>query len=318
MACAGITCAQRAQLRENGFVVIPHAVSAELTAQVRAMVDAAVDGPGTTWSPAATAPNPALSLYTAPRHTQPTTAAWDEVDKALAGQSPVAVSNGDFKHLMWHPFPDPLLADLVEPLATLNQQLLGAKDLKLAQQLTIRTDPSPPPHRTNGWHMDFHVVFPFTTPFFHCLTALAPVAPGQAAFTVLPGSDTRARQWLAGLDDATIERMKHDLVFREAQSAAFVQAQDTSAAQEVIMGEGDVCVFSLLLVHSASSSSSNLPRHAMFTTFWDAAGGYERIVSQQKATGIWSPPTKFSDAFRQRLPSHLRPLVEWAPVLPRL
>jgi hypothetical protein len=276
-----------------------------------------------------------LPLFVGPRQTDPQRT-FDDVDAMLDARSPIAVSTGDHKHLLWHPLFDPdsdawthgqalsVAAELVAPLVAVNQELLGGDDLRLGQQLIMRTDPSPPPHTppvstpdAQSWHTDFHVIFPFDRPFFHCLTALAPIRGGQACFTIVPASASLALAWLAAMGADEIERMRSDLGFRESQQRAFVTSVDRSTAVEIEMGVGDTLVFSLLSVHSGSEASNDLPRHALFTTFFRE--GTQRIPSQQKATGIWSPPSKFPAAFRARLSQlGLESLLDWEPVVARL
>ena len=97
-------------------------------------------------------------------------------------------------------------------------------------------------------------MYPFDTPFYHTLTALSAIETRQAAFTIVPYSHTRAREWLAGLSAGELERMRDDGEFRGSQSQAFLAsgAVDRAEAVEVLMGEGDTCIFELLCTHSAS------------------------------------------------------------------
>ena len=132
-------------------------------------------------------------------------------------------------------------------------------------------------------------MYPFDTPFYHTLTALSTIETRQAAFTIVPGSHTRAREWLAGLSAAELERMRDDGDFRGSQSQAFLAsgAVDRAEAVEVLMDAGDTCIFELLCTHSASRNERDSPRHVIFQTFFDRAGPYSRIVNQQKPAGIW-------------------------------
>ena len=132
-------------------------------------------------------------------------------------------------------------------------------------------------------------MYPFDTPFYHTLTALSTIETRQAAFTIVPGSHTRAREWLAGLSATDLERMRDDGDFRGSQSQAFLAsgAVDRAEAVEVLMDAGDTCIFELLCTHSASRNERDSPRHVIFQTFFDRAGPYSRIVNQQKPAGIW-------------------------------
>ena len=144
-------------------------------------------------------------------------------------------------------------------------------------------------------------MYPFDTPFYHTLTALSTIEARQAAFTIVPYSHTRAREWLAGLSAEELERMRDDGDFRGSQSQAFLAsgAVDRAEAVEVLMDEGDTCIFELLCTHSASRNERDSPRHVIFQTFFDRAGPYSRIVNQQKPAGIWCATT--TDGFLPKL-----------------
>ena len=320
-----LTPAEHQHLDVNGYVVLKSLMPPALCRRACAVTDALVGPPA--------AQTQRLPLYVGPRQTDPLRA-FGDVEAALDARSPITVSTGDYKHLLWHPFFDSaavVAAELVAPLVNANRELLlGGGDgtdrrqrLRLGQQLIMRTDPSPPPYaapvrtpEAPTWHTDFHVIYPFDTPFFHCLTALAPIAAGQAAFTIVPGSAKLALAWLAGMSAEGIQRMRDDVGFRESQQRSFVATVDRSRAVEIEMDEGDVIIFSLLSVHSGSESSNGLSRHALFTTFF--VEGTQRIISQQKATGIWSPPSKFPLTFRSALRKlDLESLLDWEPVVPR-
>ena len=149
-----LSSAQRRELAERGFVVVPKLVPAQTVAEARRWVDGVLGPAGQS----------ALEPYDDEAAGMTPAGAWAEVDAMLERRAPVSRSNGDHRHAMWHPLAHTqqegqLLAALATPLVELHEDLLGAAELRLAQQLVIRTDPEPPQEgeAATGWHMDFHV-----------------------------------------------------------------------------------------------------------------------------------------------------------------
>ena len=60
------------------------------------------------------------------------------------------------RHGLRHPIPGAIMARLVNNPATLElaATLIGSRDLRMREQVFIRSDPSPPPYQAPQWHID--------------------------------------------------------------------------------------------------------------------------------------------------------------------
>ena len=119
----------------------------------------------------------------------------DHMDSLLP---PIGASREDPKrwhHVLRHPIPGAIMAELLNDpaLLALAARSLKAHELRLLEQVLIRSDPRPPPQVPLGWHIDFaffprqYQALPRQT-YFHMVHCLNTVAPGGAAFMVVPGS----------------------------------------------------------------------------------------------------------------------------------
>jgi hypothetical protein len=84
--------------------------------------------------------------------------------------------------------------------------------------------------------------------------------------------------------------------------------QDTSESVEVLLGEGDSCVFDLMTTHSASSNCiEGYSRYVLFQTFFDISASYALLPPR----GASALPKKYPQEFRDALPLDLHYLLDW-------
>ena len=128
------------------------------------------------------------------------------------------------------------------------------QQLQLIEQVLIKTDPSSPEHHgPHSFHLDWiflrehYDAVPRQT-YFHMVTYLCDVAPGQAAFTILPGSHHKTYAAASQLcSHAELQRYRGKLGQSGGPFAALKQdpvkvaGLDPSSAVEVTGSEGD-CV----------------------------------------------------------------------------
>ena len=97
--------------------------------------------------------------------------------------------------LLRHPIPGAIMAEILAnpKLLELAQKTLESEDLRLLEQVLIRTDPTEATPGADGWHIDMafmpeqYEARPRQT-YFHMVHALNTVAPGGGATTIIPGS----------------------------------------------------------------------------------------------------------------------------------
>jgi ectoine hydroxylase-related dioxygenase (phytanoyl-CoA dioxygenase family) len=134
-----------------------------------------------------------------------------------------------------------------------------AEELQLIEQVLIKTDPSTPEqHGPTSFHLDWiflqehYDAVPRET-YFHMVTYLCDVEPGQAAFTIVPGSH-RATFAAAGelCTHEELQRYPSDKLGQAGGPFATLKADpigvggiDTSDAVEITGAEGDcvICEF---------------------------------------------------------------------------
>lgn len=252
------------QLEEEGYTVLPDFMDRSMTARLRDHID-----------------------RLAPPIQPPTT----EVPRRV----------NDLRH----PIPGDIMAEALNNpvLLSLAAQLLKASELRLLEQVLIRTDPKLPPYGPTGWHVDM-AFFPRqyqATPrqtYFHMVHALSTVEPGGGAFMIVPGSHRQT--YAASAKMSTPEEL------RTLRADPIRVAEiDTSAGVEVLPNEGDLLIFNPMALHSASGNASDRPRYVYFASFFDTS-----------ATELWEHLREiryrdnFSDALREALPEALRNLLE--------
>ena len=205
-----------------------------------------------------------------------------------------------------HPIPGAIMAELIDhpPIRILATQLLQSQELRLLEQVLIRSDPKPPPHGPSDWHVDWtflprnYEAVPHQT-YFHMVHALNTVPPGGGAFMIVPGSHHLTYAASAKINTAEdLAQLKRDPVG--------VAGIDTSKGIEICPNEGDLLIFNPMALHSASGNATDQPRYVYFTSYFDTS-----------ATELWNAlrETKYRDGFpdelREQLPEELRPLLQW-------
>jgi ectoine hydroxylase-related dioxygenase (phytanoyl-CoA dioxygenase family) len=208
-----------------------------------------------------------------------------------------------------HPIPGAIMADILNrpKLLDLARQTLGARDvhdLRLLEQVLIRTDPSPPPAGAGGWHIDmaFHQSHYDARPrqtYYHMVHLCSTVKPGGGAFMIVPGSHKQTYAFTAKLP--TLDDPEG---FRN--NAAQLAGVDVTKGVEVTGNEGDLIVFNPMCLHSGSRNITPQPRYVYFASFMDKSAEY-----------LWNHLRKtdyrkgFPDSMRTALPEDLRGLLEF-------
>ena len=209
-------------------------------------------------------------------------------------------------HSLRHPIPGAIMADILNNprLLELAQTILHAENLKLLEQVLIRTDPreaSLGQTGATGWHLDMaflpeHYEARPRQTYFHMVHALNNVAPGGGGTTVVPGSHHKAyaaakKRGLEGL--AQLKKNPIEVAEIDLDEAVELQPQ-----------EGDLLVFNPMCLHSASANVSSQPRYVYFASFMDSSARFLqdhlKSVNYQRA---------FPDEMRDNLPAHLKPLL---------
>lgn len=211
-------------------------------------------------------------------------------------------------HDLRHPLSGAVMAQIITPaLLELAQAILKTRqlaDLRLLEQVLIRTDPKPPPHGPTGWHIDW-TFFPDeyqATPrqtYYHMVQACSTVEPGGGAFMVVPGSHHRTYAVTSKLtDEAELAEFK-----RNPMQAAGV---DVDEGIEICATEGDLIVFNPMCIHSASGNARSQPRYVYFASFFDVSA--RRLQEHLRETHYLKG---FSDDLRNNLPLLWRGLLDW-------
>jgi ectoine hydroxylase-related dioxygenase (phytanoyl-CoA dioxygenase family) len=199
------------------------------------------------------------------------------------------------------------MAQIVTPaLVALAQDILKTArlaDLRLLEQVLIRTDPCPPPHGPTGWHVDW-AFFPHeytSTPrqtYYHLVQACSTVRPGGGAFMIVPGSHHRT---YAATGQLTTEEALAEFQRNPAQAAGI----DTEAGIEICAQEGDLIVFNPMCLHSASRNAQTEPRYVYFSSFFDVSA--HRLRNRLRETNYLKG---FSEDLRNGLPAEWRGLLD--------
>jgi len=208
-------------------------------------------------------------------------------------------------HLLRHPIPGAIMAEILArpQLIELATQLLKANELRLLEQVLIRTDPMADPPPVAGWHLDkvflsrHYIATPRQT-YFHMVHCLNTVAPGSGAFTIVPGSHklTFAAADKIGSEDGLAELGTNPIE---------LAGVDISKAIEVNANAGDLLVFNPMALHSASANGGSEPRYVYFASFMDISAQY--LANDLKKID-YRP--NFPDSLRDNLPEELKYLLE--------
>lgn len=216
---------------------------------------------------------------------------------------PVSPRGGEASrvHTLRHPIPGAIMAEILDNprLLELAQQILESQDLRLLEQVLIRTDPSEAEpgasHAANGWHLDmtfmpehFHAR-PRQT-YFHMVHVLNTIPAGGGATHIIPGSHHKAYAAAQRLGVENLDQLKSDPIG--------VAGLDLNDAIEAQANEGDLLVFNPMCLHSASANHSASPRYVYFASFMDESATYLQKFLRD---------TGYSKGFPDSLRDNLRP-----------
>ena len=153
----------------------------------------------------------------------------------------------------------------------LGRLLLGGDpELRMREQVLIRSDPEPPPYaRELGYHIDaafcgaeFEAV-PKQV-YYQMLHYLSTVKPGGGGVHIVPGSHRFSCAALFGGDPGRDTRPL------DSNTSGAGHRDD---GVEICAEEGDLILFNPLCFHSASQNRTDRPRYVYFTSFYDTSGG---------------------------------------------
>jgi hypothetical protein len=222
----------------------------------------------------------------------------------LAGPVESAADSRAARRDLRHPIPGDLMPRLASNPTTLElaATLIGSRQLRMREQVLIRSDPSPPPYEALRWHIDaaFCRAEFETTPrqvYYQMLHCCSTVSPGGAAFMIVPGSHHRS---LKASDTAEKEHGRQPI---EGQTAGVSEAVDEGI--EICANDGDLVVFNPLCYHSGSPNRTQEPRYVLFTSFYHPSAA--RLVELVRRTGYRD---HFPDSLRQGLAPELQALLE--------
>ncbi len=210
------------------------------------------------------------------------------------------------RHTLRHPIPGAIMAELVNNPALLGlaNQCLQARELRLLEQVLVRTDPQPLPPGPLGWHVDWwfsprqHDARPRQT-YFHMVHCLSTVPPGGAALMIVPGSHRLTYAASARMKTAeALQALKQDPVG--------VAGIDPSQGIEICAKEGDLLIFDPMALHGASANATDVTRYVYFASFFDTSARqlWDQLRQQEYRD-------RFPESLCTNLPEDLRPLLAW-------
>ena len=180
-----------------------------------------------------------------------------DIDIALQAQQSVCGTR-NYRHGIRHPIISPGSGPLLAEAATAGNMVAMQKELlrtdaglRLMQQQLVRSDPDPKAmadgSTPNGWHMDTsflpkHYSARPQQNVHHVVTALSKVEPGGAAFMIVPNSFQKCKE-ITGVMPAEEQASLRDSDFRTKLRPQLLSQVDTSSGIELLMEEGDACVF---------------------------------------------------------------------------
>ena len=209
------------------------------------------------------------------------------------------------RHDLRHPIPGAIMARLASNRTTLElaSTLIGSRDLRMREQVFVRTDPSPPPYPSPMWHIDaafcredFH-----TKPrqvYYQMLHYCSTVEAGGAAVMIVPGSHARS---LEVSDRAEREVGQKPI---ESNTAAVTDIEDDDGI-EICGNDGDLIVFNPLCYHSASPNRTQHPRYVFFTSFY-----HPSAARLKELIGRTNYRVHFPESLRARLTPELQVLLD--------
>jgi hypothetical protein len=211
-------------------------------------------------------------------------------------------------NILRHPIPGQIMADILNrpKLLDLAKQLVKARDihdLRMLEQVLIRTDQSPPPYGPGGWHVDMaflpkHYDATPRQTYYHMVHLCSTVKPGGGAFMIVPGSHKQTYAYTASVGDEGKLSDMRTKILGEANI-------DTDQGIEVPGNEGDLLVFNPMCAHSASKNNSLQPRYVYFASFMDDSANYLRQFLRDTNYRKGYP-----DDLVKNIPQDLQPLLE--------
>jgi hypothetical protein len=237
---------------------------------------------------------------------QMTRLARQHIDSLLPPSNATQQDPKRWRFVLRHPIPGAIMADLLNnpALFELANECLQPRELRLLEQVLIRSDPQPPPHGPLGWHVDWaffprqYKAVPRQT-YFHMVHCLNTVGPGGAAFMIVPESHQLTYAASAQMrTDEELATLKQD--------PAGVAGIDLSQGIEVCPDEGDLLIFNPMALHSGSCNATDHPRYVYFVSFFDTSATelFEELRRTKYRDG-------FADSLRENLSMDLRALLEW-------
>ncbi|MBA2479093.1 MAG: phytanoyl-CoA dioxygenase family protein [Planctomycetes bacterium] len=234
----------------------------------------------------------------------------DHID-ALAGPVRPAHEPAERRiHDLRHPIPGEIMAEMVTPQhLELARMLFDAQELRLTEQVLIRTDPATQPPGPVGWHIDFafhprHYAARPRQTYVQMVHALSTVESGGAATMVVPGSHhlilEAARRLSEPMErtDCVDQVAFKDEVMRTA-------GVDLTRGIEILPNEGDLVLFHPTCVHSGSRNTRAQARYVMFMSFFDvSATDLNAYLRSEKYRD------RFPDSLRDHLPPEMRSLLD--------
>ena len=224
------------------------------------------------------------------------------MDSLLPPVAPADAANAPRLHALRHPIGGAIMAELLSPqLLELSKSLLNSNDLRLLEQVLIRTDPQTSAPTADGWHVDMaflpeHYNARPRQTYFHMVHCLNTVARGGGAFTIVPGSHHQTFAAAQSLGEKQLDELRAMPV----QTAGI----DTNKAIEVCATEGDLLVFNPMALHSSSANTTATPRYVYFASFYDVSARH--LAAELKRTGY---NRAFPASLPHDLPSELRALL---------
>ena len=168
------------------------------------------------------------------------------------------------RHDLRHPIPGAIMARLASNRTTLElaSTLIGSRDLRMREQVFVRTDPSPPPYQSLTWHIDAAFCREDFQKkprqvYYQMLHYCSTVEVGGAAVMIVPGSHQRSLEVSDRAERKPIE-----------SNTATVTDVGNGDGVEICGNDGDLIIFNPLCYHSASPNKTKRPRYVYFTSFY--------------------------------------------------
>ena len=229
----------------------------------------------------------------------------EHIDSLLPPVAPKDDADAKRLHTLRHPIPGEIMAEiLVNPrLLELARKTLCSDDLRVLEQVLIRTDPQNAEAGATSWHIDMaflpeHYEARPRQTYFHMVHALNTVPSSGGATMIIPGSHHQTYAKTRELDSIeALEPLKENPIE--------VAQLDLDDAIEVLPQEGDLLVFNPMCLHSGSTNISDQSRYVYFASFMDESAKF-----LQKNLSDINYQRAFPDSMREAMPENLKYLLE--------